>query len=91
MEAAYPPGRVDVGTATRGRARTPRWRTYNAESIHQSGRFPEKGGKVAFKVRSAGVSIQTTETVLEYQPAKLHERQSLEQGLQNFKALVERP
>ena len=32
--------------------------------------FPEEGGKVAFKVRSAGMSIPITETVLDYQPAR---------------------
>jgi uncharacterized protein YndB with AHSA1/START domain len=102
--------------------------------------FPEKGGKVVFKVKSAGVTMPITETVLEYQPGKLQVFQmegvlsgrarweltpegdgtrltttfeyvlpggafgrifdalivkrmntnSLEQGLQNFKALVER-
>jgi uncharacterized protein YndB with AHSA1/START domain len=102
--------------------------------------FPEKGGKVVFKVKSAGVSMPITETVLEYQPGKLQVLQmqgllsgrarwevtpesdgtrltttfeyalpggafgrladslivkrmntnSLEQGLQNFKALLER-
>jgi coenzyme Q-binding protein COQ10 len=102
--------------------------------------FPQEGGKVVFKVKSAGVSMPITETVLEYQADKLQvlrmegllsgrarwevitegdgtrltttfdyalpggvfgkiadslvvERtnaRSLEQGLQNFKALVER-
>ena len=33
--------------------------------------FPEEGGKVAFKVKSAGMSIPITETVLDYQPGKL--------------------
>jgi uncharacterized protein YndB with AHSA1/START domain len=33
--------------------------------------FPDKGGKVTFKVKSAGVSMQITEAVLDYQPAKL--------------------
>jgi uncharacterized membrane protein len=33
--------------------------------------FPEKGGKVAFKVKSAGLSMPITETVLDYQPDKL--------------------
>jgi hypothetical protein len=33
--------------------------------------FPDKGGKVAFKVKSAGLSIPITETVLDYQPGKL--------------------
>jgi carbon monoxide dehydrogenase subunit G len=102
--------------------------------------FPEAGGKVSFKVKSAGLSMPITETVLEYQPGKLQLLQmegmlsgrarwevtpegdetrltttfdyalpggvfgkiadaliakrmnakSLEEGLQNFKALVER-
>jgi uncharacterized protein YndB with AHSA1/START domain len=33
--------------------------------------FPEEGGRVVFKVRSAGISMPITETVLEYQPGKL--------------------
>jgi carbon monoxide dehydrogenase subunit G len=33
--------------------------------------FPEAGGKVAFKVKSAGLSLPITETVLDYQPDKL--------------------
>jgi uncharacterized membrane protein len=33
--------------------------------------FPEDGGKVSFKVKSAGLSMPITETVLEYQPGKL--------------------
>jgi carbon monoxide dehydrogenase subunit G len=33
--------------------------------------FPEKGGKVTFKVKSAGMSIPVTETVVDYQPGKL--------------------
>jgi uncharacterized protein YndB with AHSA1/START domain len=33
--------------------------------------FPEEGGKVAFKVKSAGMSMPMTETVLDYQPGKL--------------------
>jgi carbon monoxide dehydrogenase subunit G len=33
--------------------------------------FPEQGGKVTFKVKSAGVSMPITETVLDYQPDKL--------------------
>ena len=33
--------------------------------------FPEEGGKVAFKVKSAGMSMPITETVLEYEPGKL--------------------
>jgi uncharacterized membrane protein len=103
--------------------------------------FPEEGGKVVFKVKSAGMSMPITETVLDYQPSKLQLLQidgmmsgrarweltpegdgtrltttfdyalpggvfgkladallvkringkSLEEGLNNFKALVERP
>ncbi len=33
--------------------------------------FPENGGKVSFKVKSAGLSMPITETVLDYQPGKL--------------------
>ena len=33
--------------------------------------FPEQGGKVTFKVKSAGISMPITETVLDYQPGKL--------------------
>ena len=33
--------------------------------------FPEVGGKVVFKVKSAGISMPITETVLDYQPGKL--------------------
>jgi hypothetical protein len=33
--------------------------------------YPEEGGKVAFKVKSAGLSMPITETVLDYQPGKL--------------------
>jgi uncharacterized protein YndB with AHSA1/START domain len=33
--------------------------------------FPEAGGKVVFKVKSAGISMPITETVLDYQPGKL--------------------
>jgi uncharacterized protein YndB with AHSA1/START domain len=33
--------------------------------------FPEKGGKVVFKVKSAGLSMPITETVLDYDPDKL--------------------
>lgn len=33
--------------------------------------FPDVGGKVKFKVKSAGVSMPITETVLEYQPDEL--------------------
>ena len=33
--------------------------------------FPETGGKVAFKVKSAGVAMTIKETVLEYETARL--------------------
>ncbi len=33
--------------------------------------FPETGGKVAFKVKSAGMSMPITETVLDYKPDSL--------------------
>jgi uncharacterized protein YndB with AHSA1/START domain len=33
--------------------------------------FPQEGGKVAFKVKSAGMPMTITETVLEYEPGKL--------------------
>jgi carbon monoxide dehydrogenase subunit G len=33
--------------------------------------FPEVGGKVTFKVKSAGMSMPMTETVLDYQPGSL--------------------
>lgn len=33
--------------------------------------FPEAGGKVAFKVKSAGLSMPITETVLDYEPGRL--------------------
>jgi uncharacterized protein YndB with AHSA1/START domain len=33
--------------------------------------FPQEGGKVTFKVKSAGLSIPVTETVIDYQPGKL--------------------
>ena len=39
---------------------------------HVADPFPEKGGKVTFKVKSAGMSMPITETVLDYQPGKLH-------------------
>jgi hypothetical protein len=109
--------------------------------IHIAAPFPEEGGKVTFKVKSAGLSMKITETVLDYQPGQLQLLQiegmllgqarwevtpegdgtdltttfdyvlpggvfgriadalivrrmnakSLEEGLHNFKALVERP
>lgn len=33
--------------------------------------FPEEGGRVSFKVKSAGLSMPITETVLEYHPGRL--------------------
>jgi len=33
--------------------------------------FPEAGGRVSFKVKSAGLTMPITETVLDYQPTKL--------------------
>jgi uncharacterized protein YndB with AHSA1/START domain len=121
-------------------SRWPDWYPGMTE-IHVADPFPEKGGKVTFKVKSAGMSMPITETVLDYQPGKLQlfrmegmlsgqarwelipqgdgtaltttfdyvlpggvfgriadalfvERmnaKSLEEGLHNFKALVERP
>jgi uncharacterized membrane protein len=40
-------------------------------SINITAPFPEKGGKVAFKVKAAGVSMPISETVIDYQPGKL--------------------
>jgi uncharacterized protein YndB with AHSA1/START domain len=121
-------------------SRWPDWYPGMTE-IHVAGPFPEKGGRVTFKVKSAGMSMQIIETVLDYQPDKLQLLQmegmlsgqarwvvtptgdgtaltttfdyvlpggvfgriadalvvkrmnakSLEGGLHNFKALVERP
>jgi uncharacterized protein YndB with AHSA1/START domain len=33
--------------------------------------FPERGGTVSFKVKSGGISLPITETVLDYQPERL--------------------
>ena len=41
------------------------------KEINIAAPFPEEGGKVAFKVKSAGISMPITETVLDYQPGKL--------------------
>ena len=38
------------------------------ERVDITAPFPEAGGKVAFKVKSAGVAMTITETVLDYQP-----------------------
>jgi carbon monoxide dehydrogenase subunit G len=48
----------------------PDWYPGMAE-LNMTAPFPEEGGKVAFKVKSAGLSMPITETVLEYQPDKL--------------------
>jgi carbon monoxide dehydrogenase subunit G len=50
-----------------------RWPTWypGMTEIDIAAPFPDKGGKVVFKVKSAGVSMSITETVLEYQPDKL--------------------
>ena len=119
-------------------SRWPDWYPGMTE-INIAAPFPEEGGKVAFKVKSAGMSLPIAETVLDYQAGKLQlfqmegmlsgrarweltpegdgtlltttfdytlpggafgkiadalmvkrmNAKSLEQGLQNFKALVE--
>ena len=51
-------------------SRWPDWYPGMTE-INVAASFPEAGGKVTFKVKSAGVSIPITETVLDYQPDKL--------------------
>jgi carbon monoxide dehydrogenase subunit G len=120
-------------------SRWPDWYPGMTE-VNVAAPFPEKGGKVAFKVKSAGMSMPITETVTDYLPGKLQlfqmegmlsgrarweltpegdgtrlsttfdyalpagvfgkiadslivkrmNAKSLEQGLNNFKALVER-
>ena len=40
-------------------------------SIDVTAPFPDTGGKVAFKVKSAGMTMPITETVVDYQPGKL--------------------
>ena len=52
-------------------SRWPDWYPGMTE-INIAAPFPEEGGKVAFKVKSAGMSMPITETVLAYQPGKLH-------------------
>ena len=52
-------------------SRWPEWYPGMTE-IDIAAPFPEEGGKVMFKVKSAGVSMPITETVLDYQPEKLH-------------------
>jgi uncharacterized protein YndB with AHSA1/START domain len=51
-------------------SRWPDWYPGMTE-INIAAPFPEEGGKVAFKAKSAGMSIPITETVLDYQPGKL--------------------
>jgi uncharacterized protein YndB with AHSA1/START domain len=51
-------------------SRWPEWYPGMTE-IEVAAPFPETGGKVTFKVRSAGLSMPVTETVLDYQPDKL--------------------
>ena len=51
-------------------SRWPEWYPGMTE-IDIAAPFPEEGGKVAFKVKSAGMSMPITETVLDYQPGKL--------------------
>jgi uncharacterized protein YndB with AHSA1/START domain len=51
-------------------SRWPEWYPGMTE-IDVAAPFPEEGGKVVFKVKSAGISMSITETVIEYQPGKL--------------------
>ena len=51
-------------------ARWPDWYPGMTE-IDVAAPFPEVGGKVVFKVKSAGVSMAVTETVLDYRPDEL--------------------
>src|SRR5579862_9214454 len=51
-------------------SRWPDWYPGMTE-IHVTGPFPETGSKAIFKVKSAGVSMEITETVLDYQPGRL--------------------
>jgi uncharacterized protein YndB with AHSA1/START domain len=51
-------------------SRWPEWYPGMAEP-NVTAPFPEEGGKVAFKVKSAGISMPITETVLDYEPDKL--------------------
>jgi hypothetical protein len=51
-------------------SRWPEWYPGMTE-VEIAAPFPEQGGKVAFKVKSLGISMPITETVLEYQPGKL--------------------
>ena len=51
-------------------ARWPEWYP-GMTQIEVAAPFPEPGGRVAFKVRSAGLSMAISETVLEYEPGGL--------------------
>src|SRR3982751_4911210 len=51
-------------------SRWPEWYPGMTE-LNIAAPFPEEGGKVAFKVKSGGMSMPITETVLDYQPEKL--------------------
>ena len=51
-------------------SRWPEWYPGMTE-VNITAPYPEAGGKVAFKVKSAGLSLPITETVLDYQPGKL--------------------
>ena len=51
-------------------SRWPDWYPGMTE-INIAAPFPEEGGKVAFRVKSAGISMSITETVLDYQPDRL--------------------
>lgn len=52
-------------------SRWPNWYP-GMTSIDITAPFPEKGGRVTFKVKSAGLAMPVTETVVDYQPAGLH-------------------
>jgi carbon monoxide dehydrogenase subunit G len=51
-------------------SRWPDWYPGMTE-IEVAAPFPEAGGKVVFKVKSAGISMPITETVLDYEPGRL--------------------
>jgi carbon monoxide dehydrogenase subunit G len=51
-------------------SRWPDWYPGMTE-IEVTAPFPEQGGKVVFKVKSAGISMPITETVLDYRPDAL--------------------
>jgi hypothetical protein len=51
-------------------SRWPDWYPGMTE-INIAAPFPEDGGKVVFKVKSGGISMPITETVLAYDPDKL--------------------